>query len=115
MGSLYGTPVSARSSVAQIRRFGAARPAMLVDGTGAHNGSARAALDGADYATRREPSRLREPIAHHVNIREAAPEALSTLSLPIQPDRGARDYGRDLANSVGVKSVRRDQRAAEVR
>jgi hypothetical protein len=37
---------------------------------------------GADYATRREPSRLREPIAHHVNIREAAPEALSTLSLP---------------------------------
>jgi hypothetical protein len=38
---------------------------------------------GADYATRREPSRLREPIAHHVNIREAAPEALSTLSLPI--------------------------------
>jgi hypothetical protein len=38
---------------------------------------------GADYATRREPSRLREPIAHHINIREAAPEALSTLSLPI--------------------------------
>jgi hypothetical protein len=38
MGSLYGTPVSARSSVAQIRRFGAARPAMLVDGAGAHNG-----------------------------------------------------------------------------
>jgi hypothetical protein len=36
---------------------------------------------GADYATRREPSRLREPIAHHVNIREAAPEVLSTLSL----------------------------------
>jgi hypothetical protein len=38
---------------------------------------------GADYATRREPSHLREPIAHHVNIREAAPEALSTLSLAI--------------------------------
>jgi hypothetical protein len=38
---------------------------------------------GAGYATRREPSHLREPIAHHVNIREAAPEALSTLSLPI--------------------------------
>jgi hypothetical protein len=38
---------------------------------------------GADYATRREPSHLREPIAHHVSIREAVPEALSILSLPI--------------------------------
>ena len=36
-GSLYGTPVSARSSPTQIRRFGAARPAMLVGGAGAHN------------------------------------------------------------------------------
>jgi hypothetical protein len=49
-----------------------------------NGGTVRAALDGgADYATRREPSHLREPIAHHVNIREAAPEALSMLSLPI--------------------------------
>jgi hypothetical protein len=48
-----------------------------------NGGTVRAALDGADYATRRGPSHLREPIAHHVNIGEAAPEALSMLSLPI--------------------------------
>jgi hypothetical protein len=61
MGSLYGTPVSARSSVAQIRRFGAAHPAMLVDGTGAHNGGSRVTATASDCDVALQPSGCERP------------------------------------------------------